>query len=227
MMKKEIPGLVGKNILLSMGPMRTPLDPVRYIQNRSSGRMGSALARACREAGAKKVCALLGPVAESVRREMSEFETIDYEGPGDYLRALEQMFPVCDVFFSASAVLDFEAIPPEKKIERSALSRMSHLEVAIRPVPDIVAMFGAKKGPGQKVVAFAAETGSEAEIIDRARSKMEKKSADAMIANPVWPGLGPESKNNQVWILRPGREAVSFGPESKEALAPRILYELF
>ncbi len=227
MTSNAVAGLAGKRILLCVGPMRTPLDPVRYIQNRSSGRMGSALARACRAAGAAEVRVLLGPVTDAVRRELADFETAPYEGPGDYLAGLERWFPACDVFFSAAAVLDFEVLPPEKKIERAALNAMTKLEVSIRPVPDIVAMFGARKRPGQLVVAFAAETGTQAEIQERARRKMEKKRADAMIANPVWPGLGPESERNQVWIIRPDRATVALGPAPKEELAPVIVKELF
>jgi phosphopantothenoylcysteine decarboxylase/phosphopantothenate--cysteine ligase len=222
-----LPGLRGRHVLISMGPMRTPLDPVRYIQNRSSGKMGSALARACAAAGASGVSVLLGPVSSDIRRELAGFEIVDYEGPQEYLASLERMFPQCGVFFSAAAVLDFETIPSEKKIERAALAAMKTLDVAIRPVPDFVAQFGARKTAGQSVVAFAAETGTEAEILERAERKRVKKFADVMIANPVWPGLGPESDRNQVWILRPEKGVVALGPAPKEELAPRILGVLF
>ncbi len=218
--------LNGRRVLISAGPMRTPLDPVRYIQNRSSGKMGLALARACRERGAE-VSVLLGPVPQAMLEAFRDFEIASYEGPGDYLAAMERLFPVCEVFFSAAAVLDFEVLPPDKKIERAALSAMTTLPLSVRPVPDVVAAFAARRKPGQAVVAFAAETGGEDDIVARARLKMEKKRVDAMIANPVWPGLGPESDRNRVWLIRPEMPTLALGPAPKNELAPMILDALF
>lgn len=220
-------GIAGKKILISAGPMRTEVDPVRFVQNRSSGKMGLALARACRNSGASEVVVLLGPVSADIRKEFSGFTVKTYAGPKDYEAALDALFPDCDVFFSAAAVLDFESLPSKKKIERSEFERLTRLEMEIRSVPDIVAKFGALKAAHQKVIAFAAESGSELEILERARKKMTKKGADAMIANPVWSGLGPESDENQVWILRPDLEPVKLGPASKESLSQPILDTLF
>lgn len=222
-----LPGIHGKKILISAGPMRTALDPVRFVQNRSSGKMGLALANACRQAGASEVTVLLGPVAGDIRQGFSSFEVKSYDGPKDYEASLDSLFPKCDVFFSAAAVLDFESTPSEKKIERAELERMGKLEMEIRAVPDIVAKFGAGKTGTQKVIAFAAESGSESEILIRANAKMLKKCADALIANPVWPGLGPESDQNQVWILRPGTGPLLLGPSRKTDLGLPILQALF
>lgn len=222
-----LPGIHGKKILISAGPMRTALDPVRFVQNRSSGKMGLALARACRQAGASEVTVLLGPVANDIRQEFSSFVVKSYDGPKDYEASLDALFPKCDVFFSAAAVLDFESIPSEKKIERAELERMGKLEMEIRAVPDIVAKFGARKTGSQKVIAFAAESGSESEILVRANAKMLKKCADALVANPVWPGLGPDSDQNQVWILTPSTDAVKLGPGAKADLGLPILQALF
>jgi phosphopantothenoylcysteine decarboxylase/phosphopantothenate--cysteine ligase len=217
----------GKHILISAGPMRTAMDPVRYIQNRSSGKMGLALARACRDSGAARVTVLLGPVSEEMARSYSEFSVQRFEGPTDYEESLDRLFPDCDVFFSAAAVLDFEVIASEKKLERSQLAQLAALDMKIRAVPDIIAKFGAQKKSHQKVIAFAAESGAEAEILARADSKMLKKSADGMIANPLWPGLGPDSDQNLVWVLKPGAAPVKLGPDSKERLALPILQILF
>lgn len=219
--------LAGKRILISAGPMRTALDPVRYVQNRSSGKMGLELARSCRDLGASEVVVLLGPVSEEMKQAFSEFKTAPYLGPKDYEATLAELFPRCDVFFSAAAVLDFDSLPSEKKIERSQIETSGSLTMEIRSVPDIVGSFGAKKRPDQQVIAFAAESGTENEITARAYSKMMKKSADAIIANPVWPGFGPEAEMNQVWIIRPEQAPVKLGPALKRDLARPILRELF
>jgi phosphopantothenoylcysteine decarboxylase/phosphopantothenate--cysteine ligase len=220
-------GIRGKKILISAGPMRTALDPVRFIQNRSSGKMGLSIAQACLQAGAKKVSVLLGPVSAEVIKALAECEITRYEGSKDYEQGLEKLFPECDVFFSAAAVLDFESVPPTHKIERATLEKSSTLELKITPVPDFIARYGARKTSQQKVIAFAAESGTEAEILARAEKKMLKKSADAMIANPVWPGLGPDSDENLVWVLKPGQPTKKIGPDKKAALALPILRAIF
>lgn len=219
---RELSSLRGKRVLISAGPMRSAVDPVRAIQNRSSGRMGLEIARACRDAGAE-VTVLLGPVAADMRASLREFRIVPYEGPSDYERALESLFPDCDIFFSAAAVLDFELMASERKIERAAFARDGELRVPLRPVDDIVAKFARRRRPGQCVVAFAAETGTEAEIIERATRKMEAKTADIMIANPVWPGLGPDAERNQLWVLRPGLAPQALGPALKGELARPLL----
>ncbi len=223
----DIKEIRGKRVLISAGPMRTPLDPVRFVQNRSSGKMGLSIAKACAKAGASEVVILLGPVASDIRADFNEFTVHAYEGPKDYEESLHRLFPECDLFFSAAAVLDFESVPPKKKIERSELEKMGKLETEIRSVPDIIAKFGRIKTAKQKVIAFAAESGTELEILERASGKMRKKNADAMIANPVWPGLGPDSDINQVWILKPGAEAIKLGPSLKNEMGEPILRALF
>lgn len=219
-------GLRGRRVLISAGPMRTALDPVRFVQNRSSGKTGLALARACAARGAR-VAVLLGPVADAVRAGLAGLEVTGYEGPADYRAALERLFPACDAFLSAAAVLDFECVPSGAKLERSALGASPRLEIPIRPVPDLVAACASRRRPGQAVVAFAAETGTAAEIVARARAKMGKKGVDAVVANPVWPGLGPDGDCNRVWILRPGRPDLALEPAPKDALGARIVDALF
>jgi len=171
---------------------------------------------------------LLGPVADEIAKQYcQQFDVTRYEGPEDYFKSVERLFLDCDIFFSAAAVLDFESVPSERKIERKALKEMSELTIKIKAVPDIVAHFGKLKRPNQKVIAFAAESGTEVEIMDRAKAKMLAKMADAMIANPVWEGLGPDSDLNQVWVLRPGQKTQMFGPARKSELTRPILELLF
>jgi phosphopantothenoylcysteine decarboxylase/phosphopantothenate--cysteine ligase len=223
-----LPGLSGKRVLISAGPMRTQIDPVRMIQNRSSGKMGLALAEACQQAGAASIQVVLGLVSDAIVERYQACSSVTrYEGPSDYYQALEQCFASCDVFFSAAAVLDFEVLPWEKKIERNLIQTHQELSMRIKPVPDIVASFGRKKKTDQKVIAFAAESGTEAEILERAREKLVKKSVDAVIANPVWDGLGPDSDHNQIWILTPHQPVQALGPGPKSDLAWPILQALF
>jgi phosphopantothenoylcysteine decarboxylase/phosphopantothenate--cysteine ligase len=217
--------LAGKTVLISAGPMRSGLDPVRFIQNRSSGKMGLELARSARKLGAR-VQVLLGPVEPSMVQAFSEFETRRYEGPSEYDQNLNEMLKDADAFLSAAAVLDFEAQPADAKIERSQLQG-GVLKVQYKAVPDFVAGAANRRKPGQKIIAFAAETGTDDEILSRAQGKMAKKGVDALIANPVRPGLGPEADQNEVWILKPGSEPVHLGPIDKSEIAEPILRTLF
>ncbi|MBS1982771.1 MAG: bifunctional phosphopantothenoylcysteine decarboxylase/phosphopantothenate--cysteine ligase CoaBC [Bdellovibrionales bacterium] len=221
----ENQSLLGKRVLISAGPMRSPMDPVRYVQNRSSGLMGLELARACREMGAE-VTVLLGPVTPEMARDFATFKVTNYVGPADYRTALDALFPHCDLFFSAAAVLDFELVAPEKKMERGELSTAGEIRIPLKPVPDMVAAMSAQRAPHQRVIAFAAETGTENDIVERATQKMIHKHVDALIANPVWPGLGPDAANNQVWVLRPDHRPVKFGPGPKANIARSLLAAL-
>jgi phosphopantothenoylcysteine decarboxylase/phosphopantothenate--cysteine ligase len=218
--------LAGKRLLISAGPMRTAIDPVRYVQNRSSGRMGLEVARAAKASGAA-VTVLLGPVDAAIAAEYADFDLARYQGPDDYERELERLFPACDAFLSLAAVLDFELTSRESKIEREALSTQTELRAPLSPVPDLVARMAARRKPGQLVFAFAAESGTNAEIVDRATSKMNKKGVNALAANPVRPGLGPEAESNEFWVLRPGHEPLHLGPARKTELARPLLQALF
>lgn len=217
--------LRGKNVLISAGPMRSGLDPVRFIQNRSSGKMGLELARAAKRQGAC-VQVLLGPVDPAIAKLYDSFEIRRYEGPAEYDLGLREMLASADVFLSAAAVLDFEALPAAAKIDRSQLTG-GELRVHYKPVPDFVARSAKERRPGQRIIAFAAESGTDDEILKRASAKMQKKGVDAMIANPVRPGLGPEADQNEVWILKPGETPEHLGPMDKGELADPILRSLF
>jgi phosphopantothenoylcysteine decarboxylase/phosphopantothenate--cysteine ligase len=217
--------LSGKTVLISAGPMRSGLDPVRFIQNRSSGKMGLEIARTAQKLGAR-VQVLLGPIEPMMAELFESFEVRRYEGPSEYDQGLREMLPSVDAFLSAAAVLDFEALPAPSKIERAQLQG-GELHVQYKPVPDFVARAAKERKPGQKIIAFAAETGSDPEIVTRAQSKMKKKGVDAMIANPVRPGLGPEAEKNEIWILKPDREPVHLGPVQKSELAEPILRAVF
>jgi phosphopantothenoylcysteine decarboxylase / phosphopantothenate---cysteine ligase len=221
--------IAGKKMLISAGPMRSGLDSVRFIQNRSSGKMGLELARAACVLGAR-VSVLLGPVDPSMAREYAGIglqEVVRYTGPGEYEAGLARLLPQTDIFLSAAAVLDFEAIPVAGKIDRSALPG-GELKIEYRSVPDFVARAAKSRvSPNPMVIAFAAEAGSDAEILARAASKLTRKGVDAIVANPVRAGLGPEAESNELWILRAGAEPIHLGPAPKTALAEPLLRALF
>jgi phosphopantothenoylcysteine decarboxylase / phosphopantothenate---cysteine ligase len=211
-------------VLISAGPMRTAIDSVRFVQNRSSGLMGLELAREAQNLG-HEVEVLLGPVDPSIAAQYAPFRLERYEGPKEYGEKLEKMFADCDAFYSAAAVLDFDLVAHPGKLERELLAQMGELRVALQEVPDFVARMARlrRTQSPQRVIAFAAESGTQDEILKRAEKKMIKKDANALIANPVWPGLGPEAPRNEIWILKPEQAPLHFGPAPKAELAGPIL----
>ncbi len=213
--------LRGRRILLSAGPMRTSLDAVRYVQNRSSGRMGLELARALREAGAL-VSVILGPVGEEIARGFADFPVTPYVTLADYDAAVAQAFRDCDVFVSAAAVLDFEVQGTDAKISREALAANGKIELAAKASIDFVARAVAERRPGQKVVAFALEAGDDAEVVAKAQAKLARKGADAIVANPARAGAGPGGERNRLWFLSKSGETKDLGEATKETLARRL-----
>src|SRR5262249_9481440 len=149
-------------------------DAVRYVQNRSSGKMGLEIARAAQGLGAE-VSVLLGPVESAIAERFSPFSVTRYTDPESYARGLEKLFPECSIFLSLAAVLDFELIAPDHKLERETLARAGALNLPLKTVPDFVARMAAQRQPSQTVIAFAAESGTEEEILARAEGKRRKK----------------------------------------------------
>jgi phosphopantothenoylcysteine decarboxylase/phosphopantothenate--cysteine ligase len=163
-------------MLITAGPTHEPIDAVRYIANRSSGRLGICLAEAARDAG-WEVTLLLGPVSlptpPSVRVE--RFET-----SAELAALLDKCFPLCDVLIMAAAVADYR---PRAAAARKLPRREGALLLELEPTPDLVAACAARKRPGQRIVGFALE---ESAVLDRrAREKLVRKGLDAIIANPL------------------------------------------
>lgn len=182
--------LTGRTLLVSAAGTQEAIDPVRYIGNRSSGRMGFALAAAAAERGAR-VLVVSGPshlpdppgVAE-VRRVRSAEEM---------LFALRVWLPQADGLLMAAAVADYRpASPAETKIKRDA----GPLRLELEPTPDILQELRALKGQ-RLFVGFALETGA---LEAAARDKLKRKGLDLVVANRVGPDTGPEAATNQVWV---------------------------
>jgi phosphopantothenoylcysteine decarboxylase/phosphopantothenate--cysteine ligase len=201
--------LAGKRVLLTAGPTRERIDPVRFISNRSSGKMGFALAAAAREAGAD-VTIVAGPVTlatpPGVRR-------IDVESAADMLNAVMKQLDGVDIFIATAAVADYRpAKPVESKIKKTSESMDLQMERTV----DILATVASRIGLARPfVVGFAAETDS---VEQYARQKLLKKNLDMIAANEVGHDKVFEKDDNALLVLwRDGRQELPQAP--KVALA--------
>jgi phosphopantothenoylcysteine decarboxylase / phosphopantothenate---cysteine ligase len=203
--------LAGETVLVTAGPTREPIDPVRYIGNRSSGKMGYAVAEAALRRGAK-VILVSGPTA---LKPPSAVEFVPVETAQQMRNSVLAHLDRATVVIKAAAVADFTVRhAAEQKIKRKGPATLD-----LEPTPDILAEVGNKKG-SRIVVGFAAETENP---IENARKKLETKSLDAIVLNDVsQPGIGFDSERNAVTILtHAGAEVV---PEmSKWEVAHRVL----
>lgn len=203
--------LDGETILVTAGPTREPIDPVRYIGNRSSGKMGYALAEAALRRGAKVILitgptALQPPSAAEVARVQTAREMRD---------AVLAHLDRATVVIKAAAVADFTVRhAAEQKIKRNGA-----ISLELEPTPDILKEIAARKGT-RTVVGFAAETHDG---LENARKKLEAKSLDAIVLNDVSrPGIGFDAERNAVTILT--RADITEVPETtKLEVAHRVL----
>jgi phosphopantothenoylcysteine decarboxylase / phosphopantothenate---cysteine ligase len=206
----------GLRVLVTAGGTREPIDPVRFIGNRSSGRMGIALAAAAAGRGAEVTLIAANvalPEPAGVRR-------IDVSTAAELAAAAETEFGRAHVLLMAAAPADFRAAAPAE----AKLARSGSLELSLEPTEDILAALSAKRGEGQTIVGFAAEHGGEA--VERARGKLRRKGADMIVLNDVSdPEIGFESERNAVTLIT--AEAEREVPiDSKEAIAAAILSEV-
>ncbi|MCB0827576.1 MAG: bifunctional phosphopantothenoylcysteine decarboxylase/phosphopantothenate--cysteine ligase CoaBC [Solirubrobacterales bacterium] len=204
----------GVRVLVTAGGTREAIDPVRFLGNRSSGRMGFALAGAARRRGADVTV-----IAANVGLESPPgVERIDVEDTGGLAEACRERFPECDLLIMAAAPADFRPVEPS----RDKLGRdRGELTISLQPTEDILAGLAASRRPGQTVVGFAAEHGGEAET--RARGKLAEKGADLIVLNDVSdPAIGFDSDRNEVTLITAG-ETERVPVASKAEIAGRIL----
>ena len=208
--------LDGERVLVTAGPTREDIDPVRFLSNRSSGKMGYAVARAAARRGAKVVL-VTGPTALETPRGV---ERVDVRSAEDMLRAVEARFPECTLAVFAAAVADYRAVEPsESKIKRT----QDALTLRLEPNPDILATVAREKGD-RLVVGFAAETDNVAE---NARKKLAQKNADVMVANDVTAeGAGFDVDTNMVTLLSSDGRDLPLPRLTKAEVAERILDEV-
>ncbi len=207
-----IPGpLEGVRVMVTAGPTREALDPVRYLGNRSSGRMGYALAEAARDAGAT-VTLVSGPTALP---DPAGVETLRVEDARQMHEAVMSRIGEIDLFIAAAAVADYR--PKEPAADKIKKSR-EDLTVELVRNPDILAEVAALEN-GPFTVGFAAET---RELEAQAREKLERKGCDLVVANRVGEGLAFDQEENEVLLLwRGGSEHLPRQP--KQALARQLI----
>lgn len=202
--------LAGETVLITAGPTREPIDPVRFISNRSSGKMGYALAEAALLRGAR-VILVSGPVA---LKPPTQAELVNVETAEEMRQAVMARLAEASIVIKAAAISDYKP----KEVLTQKMKRHSFFALELEPTPDIAAELGKKKGK-QIVVGFAAETEN---VVENARKKLVAKGLDAIVANDVSkPGVGFDSDRNAVTIITP-TETVEVPASSKWQVAQRI-----
>ena len=209
--------LSGRHVVITAGPTREPICPVRYISNRSSGKMGYALAEACINAGAKTTL-ISGPVK---CEPPSGATVINVETTQEMFDASMAIAATADIFIGAAAVVDFRPTTvSDRKIKRSGIEAM---DLSLVPNPDIIASVADSKARPKLVVGFAAETH---DVQDYARKKLASKSLDFIFANDVSDhSIGFNSEQNAGVLI--GKDVdIAMPMSSKRVLAESIIGEL-
>jgi phosphopantothenoylcysteine decarboxylase/phosphopantothenate--cysteine ligase len=207
--------LSGLRVLISAGGTREPLDPVRYLGNRSSGRMGWAVAEAARRRGAEVT--VLAANVDLPRHP--DIRYVDAPTAADLHAAALEHFPGCDLLVMAAAVADFR--PTEMHPGKIDKSGRAGMELDLVATADILADLASRRTDGQVIVGFAAEHGPEGR--ERARAKRVRKGIDLIVHNDVSaPGIGFGSDENEITIIGPAGEQ-ALARMSKDACAGRIL----
>ena len=208
--------LKDKKILITAGPTYEKIDPVRFIGNYSSGKMGFALAEECSRRGAKVVL-IAGPVSLTCTENI---QRVDVESCKEMYEAAVEEFPNCDAAILCAAVADFR---PETIAEQKIKRVGDDLLLKLKPTQDIAATIGSMKGEGQRIVAFALETNEEE---SNAQRKLEKKNADFIVLNSTRiPGTTFQADDNQITIInKEGKK--SYAKKPKTEVARDIIDEL-
>jgi len=208
--------LEGKRVLVTAGPTREKIDPVRFISNYSTGKMGVAIAEAAAHMGAE-VTLVLGPCETSAAAE--GITTVHVESARDMLKACTDAFPGVDIAVMTAAVADYTvANPAEKKIKRE---QSGTPQIEFVKNPDIAATLGAMKKDGQFIAGFALETDNER---FNAMDKMHRKHLDMIVLNSLKDhGAGFATDTNKVTIFTAGGNETSLPLKSKKAVAEDIL----
>ena len=213
--------LAGKRVVVTAGGTREPLDPVRYIGNRSSGKMGIAIARAAAQAGAQ-VTLITGQVSVPVPDD-PQIEVVTALTTEEMLAAVQTAFKKADALVMAAAVADYRPVAvANQKVKKAADHGGWTLELT--ETVDILKTVAATKRPDQLVVGFAAET---EQLLAHAHDKLASKHADLIVANSVAGSTGAFGRDDdQVTILRQGRQPEQWPRMTKTAVARRLVAEL-
>ena len=206
-------------LMISAGPTREAIDPVRFITNHSSGKMGYALAEAAIAAG-YDVILVSGPVTLKPPEGLTEFVSVI--SAADMAEAIKSRFPEVDAFISCAAVADYRPIEiATQKIHKQDGDMVLRLE----RTEDILLTLGGMKQPHQTLIGFAAET---EDLRARALGKMERKNLDWIAANTVGvPGRGFQADTNAVTLYARTGEVFDFPLIDKKTLAGQMLKTIF
>ncbi len=208
--------LTGESFLITAGPTQEPIDPVRFISNRSSGKMGYAIAEAAERRGAQVVL-VSGPVNIPAPPRV---EVVPVRTAREMRQAVLNHLENASIIVKSAAVADYHVTEvPRQKLKKTA----TRLSLELDPTPDILAEVGERKGD-RLLIGFAAETQN---LIEEARRKLISKRCDMVVANLVGrEGLGFESDNNEVEMVTRAGQTVHAGPASKVEIASQILDQI-
>jgi phosphopantothenoylcysteine decarboxylase/phosphopantothenate--cysteine ligase len=208
--------LEGETVVVTAGPTREPLDPVRYLTNRSSGKMGYAIAEAAAQRGAE-VILISGPVNIPAPAGV---RLVPVNTAVEMRDAVMAHLPSASVIIKAAAVADYHlSVVPEHKLKKTA----ARLSLELEPTPDILAEVGRNKGD-RLLIGFAAETEN---LFEEARRKLTTKNCDMVVANLVGrDNSGFESELNDVYLVTRSGEPQHCGPAPKREIAERILDQI-
>lgn len=209
--------LAGLNIMITAGPTHEKIDPVRFIGNYSSGKMGYAIAHEAAVRGAD-VTLISGPV--SISADHPSIKVIKVESAREMFDECAKAFQDADIAIMSAAVADYAPkIKFDRKIKRETDNAPEFIELVKNP--DIAAALGSQKGPGQRVIGFALETDNgDANAFD----KLRRKNLDMIVLNSLQdPGAGFQTDTNKITIIYPSGEKVSFGLKHKRLVAKDII----
>lgn len=207
--------LTGKSVLITAGPTYEKIDPVRFVGNYSSGKMGYALAEACAKQGAE-VTLVSGPVM--LQTKHPAIRRIDVESAQEMYSAATTHFPQADIAILSAAVADFT---PETTADKKIKRKGDELVLNLRPTQDIAAALGAIKNENQLLVGFALETDNE---VQNAQDKMKRKNFDFIVLNSLQDkGAGFRVDTNKITIIDRQQGTTAYETKSKQEVAEDIV----
>lgn len=207
--------LTGKKVLITAGPTYEAIDPVRFIGNHSSGKMGIALAKECRARGAD-VILVLGPT--QIQDDFGGLTVIRVKSSDEMYSACQEHFSNTDIALMAAAVADYKPETISKaKIKKEAGTIP---ELKLIKTKDILKSLGEQKKPGQIVLGFALETNNERQ---NALEKLQKKNADFIVLNSLNDGAAFGADTNKITIYTKGGDEIPFDAKTKDEVAKDII----
>ncbi len=218
--QQEDHSLVGKTVVVTAGPTYEKLDPVRFIGNYSSGKMGLALARECASRGAV-VELICGPVSVSLDNIPGNIRLTKVECAQEMYEAAVRLYPQADGAILCAAVADFT---PEVRAEQKMKRKGDELVIRLKPTQDIAAALGKMKREGQVLAGFALETNDEQA---NAEGKLQRKNFDFIVLNSLNDkGAGFRTDTNKITIIRKNLTATEFPLKDKKDVAKDIVNQL-